>query len=311
MESRIRQIDFLKCICILLMVIFHLVYIGEKYPYAKDIVYTFHMPIFLVISGYLSHAQKSGRRFWKAQWWIFVPYLLLELPYTVLSGCLGVRGGDTDLSPLHLASRVFLHPLGPYWYLHTLLICNATWWGVLHGLQRANWLLRLGIFAALLGVWAYGTGIVADNVFYYFLGVALSQAGIPFLRAFHPSLTALLPGVLLCCYPGNLHYNVPGGLAITYLTVNFLLWCYDHCSYARHAVTLFIGRNTLPILLFSPIFTLLAKPLVPILSFDPSGMLFLLSATTMAIAGSLAIAWSMDRLHLSRWFCGRTEFLAH
>ena len=54
MESRVKEIDYLKCIFITLMIIFHLVYIGDKYPYAKQIVYTFHMSAFLIISGYLA-----------------------------------------------------------------------------------------------------------------------------------------------------------------------------------------------------------------------------------------------------------------
>lgn len=41
MESRVKEIDYLKCIFITLMIIFHLVHIGDKYPYAKQIVYTF------------------------------------------------------------------------------------------------------------------------------------------------------------------------------------------------------------------------------------------------------------------------------
>lgn len=32
MESRVKEIDYLKCIFITLMIIFHLVYIGDKYP---------------------------------------------------------------------------------------------------------------------------------------------------------------------------------------------------------------------------------------------------------------------------------------
>ena len=33
MEHRIKELDYLKSILILLMVAFHLVYIGDKYPY--------------------------------------------------------------------------------------------------------------------------------------------------------------------------------------------------------------------------------------------------------------------------------------
>lgn len=57
MNSRVKELDFLKCIFIILMIIFHLVYIGDSYPYAKQVVYTFHMSAFLVISGYLNCKQ--------------------------------------------------------------------------------------------------------------------------------------------------------------------------------------------------------------------------------------------------------------
>lgn len=37
-NKRIEEIDFIKCVLILLMVTFHLVYIGNTYPLAKSFV---------------------------------------------------------------------------------------------------------------------------------------------------------------------------------------------------------------------------------------------------------------------------------
>ena len=59
MQNRVREIDYLKCVFIVLMVVFHLVYVGDKFPYAKQVVYTFHMPAFLLISGYLANMDKG------------------------------------------------------------------------------------------------------------------------------------------------------------------------------------------------------------------------------------------------------------
>lgn len=85
MESRVKEIDYLKCIFITLMIIFHLVYIGDKYPYAKQIVYTFHMSAFLIISGYLANNRKDARSFLRKFLWIFIPYACMEAAYTVMS----------------------------------------------------------------------------------------------------------------------------------------------------------------------------------------------------------------------------------
>lgn len=44
MKERVVELDYLKCILILLMVLFHLAYFSEKYPLLKQFVYAFHMP---------------------------------------------------------------------------------------------------------------------------------------------------------------------------------------------------------------------------------------------------------------------------
>ena len=68
---------------------------------------------------------------------------------------------------------------------------------------------------------------------------------------------------------------------------------------------LYIGLHTLAILLFSPVFTMLAKSYLPLLSFDPTGILFLVTATALAVGGSLAIEQMLYRSGLSRYFFGK------
>jgi fucose 4-O-acetylase-like acetyltransferase len=68
-SHRIEEIDFLKCVFILLMIAFHLSYIEHLYPYAKNIVFTFHMPAFLFISGYLFNINKKWNVFLRSIKW--------------------------------------------------------------------------------------------------------------------------------------------------------------------------------------------------------------------------------------------------
>ena len=74
MESRVKEIDYLKCIFITLMIIFNLVFIGDKNPYAKQIVYSFHMSAFLIISGYLAYNRTGARSILRKFLWIFITY---------------------------------------------------------------------------------------------------------------------------------------------------------------------------------------------------------------------------------------------
>ena len=67
----------------------------------------------------------------------------------------------------------------------------------------------------------------------------------------------------------------------------------------------FLGRNSLVLYVFSPIFTVLCKRFVPYLQFDHTGLIFLMVSLIVCVAGSLAIAWMMDLTGISRFFFGR------
>ena len=125
LSGRMNEIDYLKCVCILLMVIFHLTYIGDKYPYAKQVVYTFHMPIFLLISGYLTNIGKSIKEFLKKYLWIFIPYAVMETSYAVASCLLPVRQGPAgrNRSDLRLTRRPLLVSTYAYTLRLALLRC--------------------------------------------------------------------------------------------------------------------------------------------------------------------------------------------
>ena len=83
-QERVHQLDYLKGIFILLMVIFHLAVIEQTYPVLREAVYTFHMSAFLIISGYLANVDKQPMAFGKGLARIAVPYLLFEALYILM-----------------------------------------------------------------------------------------------------------------------------------------------------------------------------------------------------------------------------------
>ena len=309
MEHRIKELDYLKSILILLMVAFHLVYIGDKYPYIKQIVYTFHMPAFLIISGYLTNVQKDIRSFMRKLLWIFIPYLCLETGYVLMSHILPVRENVPEISSSILLHKIFLKPLGPYWYLHTLIICSLLYYLTFRYTRMKTIsqviLLGLGLFA----VSYWGGIIVLANAIYFLAGVIIKQSKLPFIRIFQPSLLALVPMILLCCFPDNLNRGILAGITITYLAIIISLYAHSYLSKGIRQCSYFIGRNTLVIFLFSPLFTILCKMFLPFLFFEPTGILFMIISVAITVSGCIVIAWSMDKLHFSRFFFGQDAIL--
>ena len=92
-------------------------------------------------------------------------------------------------------------------------------------------------------------------------------------------------------------------------SISLLLAAYGYLPVQAKRLSFFIGRNTLVILLFSPIFTILSKAFLPVFAFDPTGMLFLVTATAFTLSGCMGMAWAMDKIHVSRFFFGKSTIL--
>lgn len=310
MESRIKELDYLKAIFIVLMVMFHLVYFSQMYPYLKNVVYTFHMPAFLIISGYLTNITKPCGKFLRTQMWIFIPYAFMELWYVVMSSVLPVRESVDQVSVGLILNKIFVDPLGPYWYLHTLVICSLTYFVTYRYIIRGGGLSGLIVLSLILFVLSQYVGLMdPSSAMYFIIGVAIHQGKMSFTQVFRPSALAIVALVLMCCFEANLNRYSMQGMAITYLAISFLLFVVGYIGPGVQRALSFIGRNTLVILLFSPIFTMLAKLLVPLFGFDPWGVLFMLVSVTIALVGCFAIGWCFDRLNLSRYCFGKEKVM--
>ena len=306
--TRIEALDYLKCLFVLLMVAFHLAYFADGYPLLKQWVYTFHMPGFLLISGYLMRVDKTLHQFSRTLLWLAVPYLLLESSYITLSAFMPVRDGIEQLTLSTFANKFFLHPLGPYWYLHTLILCGIGYfivWRIKDYSNVSRFMLLGGYFAGLSMI-----DLVAWDVSLYFLlGIIIRQSKFTFLEVFRPSGWAFFGLLWMSCHPTTFHKGSLGGVITVYLVISAALYLFPHLSQRLRNVSFFLGRNSLAIFLFSPIFTMLCKVFIPYLAFDSSRLLFLVLSLPLCVIGALAVCRVLDALHLSPWVLGREKAL--
>ena len=339
---RIKELDFLKGILILLVISFHLVYFEQLHPYAKQVVYAFHMPGFLLISGYLMNVGKAPKDFLRTLLWLAAPYIVMESGYIYMASLLPINEHIDHLTPAVFLDRLLLHPLGPYWYLHTLIICGGIYYLIINFKRRPPLNLPEGRLSAappqrsqrevllrliILGLIFYILTILplkgVGGSFYFLAGAAIRQSGKDFRSIFWASPFALLIFATLVLLPISCSFN-----SLPYLLFYLLLFLHHHFSLIISLIivyfaissllfldkitppkggrgVLFLGRNSLPLYVFSPIFTILCKRFVPYLQFDPTGLIFLLVSLVFCVAGSLAIAWAMDKTSISRYFFGR------
>lgn len=319
MKQRNTDIDWIRAILIILMILIHIVSFGNTYPQLKAGILSFMMPTFLIITGYLVNIEKSPKEMGRYLMCLALPYVIMVTGFSVLSYFMPVRDGITELSLSQICEKIFVTSIGPYWFIQTMIICGilyyvsfngATWGTLRQGKTTMSTTTSLFIFATLLLLLSKAPALSPSAATYYFIGAVLRQCHIGFDRIFRPSPVALLLWINLL---GLEEWYDWGTLAIVFscwCCISSLMWIHslikrlqDNASVRKTENTLlYIGRNTLPIYLFHPIFTMAAKFYHPLFSWDRSEICFALVTIFIAIAGSIGIAKIMEKTHLAYLF---------
>ncbi|MCP9551494.1 acyltransferase [Prevotella copri] len=319
MKQRNTDIDWIRAILIILMILIHIVSFGNAYPQLKAGILSFMMPTFLIITGYLVNIEKSSKEMGRYLMCLALPYVIMVTGFSVLSYFMPVRDGITELSLSQICEKIFVTSIGPYWFIQTMIICGILYyvsfkgaiWGTLRqGKTTMSTTTSLFIFATLLLLQSKTPALSPSAATYYFIGAVLRQCHIGFDRIFRPSPVALLLWLLLL---GMEEWYDWGTLAIVFscwCCISSLMWIHslinhlqdNACVRKTEATLLYIGRNTLPIYLFHPIFTMAAKFYHPLFSWDRSEIIFALVTIFIAIAGSIGIAKMMEKTRLAYLF---------
>lgn len=319
MKQRNTDIDWIRAILIILMILIHIVSFGNAYPQLKAGILSFMMPTFLIITGYLVNIEKSPKEMGRYLMCLALPYVIMVTGFSVLSYFMPVRDGITELSLSQICEKIFVTSIGPYWFIQTMIICGILYyvsfkgaiWGTLRqGKTTMSTTTSLFIFATLLLLLSKTPALSPSAATYYFIGAVLRQCHIGFDRIFRPSPVALLLWINLL---GLEEWYDWGTLAIVFscwCCISSLMWIHslinhlqdNACVRKTEATLLYIGRNTLPIYLFHPIFTMAAKFYHPLFSWDRSEIIFALVTIFIAIAGSIGIAKMMEKTRLAYLF---------
>lgn len=319
MKQRNTDIDWIRAILIILMILIHIVSFGNAYPQLKAGILSFMMPTFLIITGYLVNIEKSPKEMGRYLMCLALPYVIMVTGFSVLSYFMPVRDGITELSLSQICEKIFVTSIGPYWFIQTMIICGILYyvsfkgaiWGTLRqGKTTMSTTTSLFIFATLLLLLSKTPALSPSAATYYFIGAVLRQCHIGFDRIFRPSPVALLLWINLL---GLEEWYDWGTLAIVFscwCCISSLMWIHslikrlqdNACVRKTEDALLYIGRNTLPIYLFHPIFTMAAKFYHPLFNWDRSEICFALVTIFIAIAGSIGIAKMMEKTHLAYLF---------
>lgn len=269
MQHRIDWIDALKGFAILSVVVGHCVtdsISSQTFPeYAAllqmmyDAIYSFHMPLFFMISGYVFYLTKSYRK-WKTKVLDFsIVYVIWS---TLMCFSKYMMSGDVNhpVTIIDLVSIVY-KPIMIYWYLYVLIILYAIvsclrW-------ERVSW--RLWSISAVAAIavktMQLDTGILNNIIYHmcYFLagGVLLQTGLLQKLKLKHVAFLSVL--VLMNCIfyfswtPAAVWVVVWKKFLIANCLSLLCFWMFSRLSV--NAVLRVMGVNTLQIYVMHCFFT--------------------------------------------------------
>lgn len=305
-----NHIDIFRAILITLVILIHIVNFGNLYPFIKSSILAFMMPTFLIITGYLVNVDKTPKEFSLYILKIMLPYIIMVTGFSLLSLYLPVRDGLQTFSISALTNIILVKSIGPYWFLHTMIVCGCIYYFSFHISNKIDKTAKYSIFAALLIVVSLLTPLLSiKSAVYYFIGVGIRIYIKDFSKVYVSSLWPVIPFALLI---SNSFFHDWGAISILICAVCFFSYSAKISELLKAKKVIgwvkYIGRNTFPIYIFHPIFTMLSKFMLPAFSFDATGISHAITTVIIAIAGSIGIAHFLDYTRLSYIF-GRKKII--
>ncbi len=293
----------MRAILIVLVIFVHISIFKSQHPEVQDAtVRGFLNPAFTFLAGYLVNVNKTIRKFLRYLIHILLPYVIMVTGYMILSLYLPVNDGVESFDVPTVCRVLLLEPIGPYWFLHMLLVCGPIYYATFNALSKRSVFERYCIFLLCLLAVAYYTPLINGGIaIMYALGVAL-RIFMGDMSRIKATLWTLPVIVLMLLSPDCRGLeNISQVIYVPcFLSLAMAMRARTNIKLAR--VMEYVGRNTMPIYIFHPIFTMMAKYFYPLFAFDGTMLLYVIFTLLLSVTGSIAIGIVLDKTRLSYVF---------
>ncbi len=309
--ARDNRIDSIKGLLIILVILGHTI-IGLDNENiinhgVMGLIYIFHMPLFILISGYLTKhpSQQSSSNMWRGVGRIAVTLVIFQVLVSSRVHCMGG----------HFMAAMAMFPFGILWYLMSLMCWRIMLFYTPRVLLDKPW-LYLGlalVVSMLIGLTHIGLFMSIQrtlNFYLFFLLGFYYRQGVTNTRLWHNNLLhaavviVLLP-LLFWLYPrcGNVmngadYYGLKGlpekamvltcSIAMSLLVFNFM---------RDNKLLRVVGKDSMFYYLYHMFITMaLVIPVVEVLDW-PRSLPFILLYTLAAVV----IMWGMSKIQFFRW----------
>ena len=300
-------LDMLKGLCILLVVYGHLPrtgYLSEHLEAFVRFIYTFHMPIFVVVSGFLfSRSSKSALKIVNR---LVKPYFVMALVFIPLM-MLAKRPADATFGSM-LCGVVTGHAGGALWYLYDLAIAELLALGGCVAICKFK-KVPVKIRSALECV-SVAVSVVMGWELLHLMGeiyLMRSWFYVYFIGGY-------VCGKVCREFPASVWGSIGVAASVIFLNIGrdnyiwvlslvvFLVWLFRNMADTTLAKGLsYLGRHSLALMLFHPVFNHVVNPTFAyVLRLEGSGIVVGLLSLASNVALCLALEYGISKTPLAR-----------
>ena len=320
MNEREIKYDWIKGLLIVLMVFGHTERMGSAQGLINSIIriiYLFHMPCFIIISGYFFSVKGHWERVGKAWSRLLKPYLIIGILYQAGLSLAKNCGIPTS----GLASDTFWEAFmklvngrggGALWFVYALFVNQMMMIGISYLKNRVGNFICAYICLVLLAISPYlpkAFSVLSPSWFllYFCIGMMIKE--------FSATVRGISWSLILTCALGLIVLRVDSDVPYYVYKLSFLniglvcsalitlLWIAEKLTHypiiGKWGV--FLGQHTMPILCFHAIFSVLVKPILSkVLIFDSSGIVYAVCNVVVVIILSLLLEFVLKKIKLYR-----------
>ena len=247
--KRVEWIDNLRGLGIVFVIIGHM----SIPDMLRQFVFSFHMPLFFMISGYLYKNDFSFKWCMRKLDSLFIPYLV----YGILTlAVLTIEGRYQMAMVLH--NYLLGNGVGVLWFLPCLLVTEFLGGGVIRFVSSYVGMSGVIVFCALLS-WLM-PNLISHNILmvrtvpaaltFWLIGCVLKQL-LPCLKMSWWVVLMLIGSLFFFCQRVDMATAQYGNIILFYITaisINCLLFIVTSGNYFRLPILQIIGRCSLPLM---------------------------------------------------------------
>lgn len=308
---RNNNIDALKGLMITLVVFGHITYIGELKNYfeiLRSYIYVFHMPIFLMVTGYFITIPISIKKLTNS---LLIPYILFFSIYLVIlliTTKLDLLEKSNSIESFSsIFHAIIFQPLASYWYLHSLILFSFILI-IVNKIEKVI-LNKERLLFTITVFYLIQTIFILFNFKLFYWVTSYIWIGIIFKEIVKNGVTkgSITPMLLLFFAS---FFIKDFDLMRTSISISVICAILYLLRKIRSSTLTLIGRNSLLIFLFHVYFLNIIKVFsYPILGIDSYGILFVVLSLVLSVCGSLLIGHFIDKLNLSNFIFGTKEII--